>query len=75
MTTVAIVAEYNPFHNGHLYQINAIRDIFGEDTCIISIMSGNYTQRGEVAESTLYLNYLSLFQFPAQNSLLRLPSR
>ena len=49
MTTVAIVAEYNPFHNGHLYQINAIRDIFGEDTCIISIMSGNYTQRGEVA--------------------------
>ncbi len=49
MTTVAIVCEYNPFHNGHLYQIEAIRREFGEETRIIAVMSGNYTQRGECA--------------------------
>lgn len=49
MTTVAIICEYNPFHRGHEYQIRKIREEFGEDTAIICIMSGNYTQRGEVA--------------------------
>ena len=49
MKTVAIIAEYNPFHNGHKYQIDKIRDILGEDTAIIAIMSGDYTQRGELA--------------------------
>ena len=49
MTTVAIISEYNPFHNGHKYQVDEIRRIFGEDTEIIAIMSGNYTQRGELA--------------------------
>ena len=49
MKTVAIIAEYNPFHNGHLYHINKIRDELGMDTAIIAIMSGNYVQRGEVA--------------------------
>lgn len=49
MSTVAVVCEYNPFHNGHKYQIDRIREEFGEDTHIIAIMSGNYTQRGEIA--------------------------
>ncbi len=49
MSTVAIICEYNPFHSGHEHQINAIRDEFGNDTCIIAIMSGNFTQRGELA--------------------------
>ncbi len=49
MVTVAIISEYNPFHSGHAYQINCIRKEFGEDTAIVSIMSGNYTQRGEIA--------------------------
>lgn len=49
MTVVAIISEYNPFHSGHAYQIKRIREEFGEDTAIISIMSGNYTQRGEAA--------------------------
>ena len=49
MKTVAIISEYNPFHNGHLYQISRIREEFGKDTAIIAIMSGNYTQRGELA--------------------------
>ena len=49
MSTVAVVCEYNPFHNGHKYQIDKIREEFGDDTCIIAIMSGNFTQRGEIA--------------------------
>ena len=46
---IGIVCEYNPFHNGHLYQIDKIREEFGEDTNIIAVMSGNYVQRGGVA--------------------------
>ncbi len=49
MSTVAIICEYNPFHNGHKYQVDEIRREFGEDTTIIAIMSGNFTQRGDIA--------------------------
>jgi predicted nucleotidyltransferase len=49
MKTVAIISEYNPFHSGHFYQIQSIRKEFGEDTRIVAIMSGNYTQRGQIA--------------------------
>ena len=46
---IGIVCEYNPFHNGHLYHIEKIREEFGEDANIIAVMSGNYVQRGGVA--------------------------
>ena len=49
MRTVAIVSEFNPFHNGHRYLVDSVRAKYGEDTCIIALMSGNYTQRGDVA--------------------------
>ena len=49
MTTVAIISEYNPFHSGHLYQIEKVREAFGDDTCIIAVMSGNFVQRGTPA--------------------------
>lgn len=49
MKTVAIISEYNPFHNGHLYQISEIRKEYGPKTNIIAIMSGNFTQRGAPA--------------------------
>ncbi len=49
MKTVAIICEYNPFHLGHLHQIQEIRRAFGEDVAIVSIMSGNFTERGDVA--------------------------
>ena len=49
MSTVAIICEYNPFHSGHAYQIEKIRREFGEDTVILALMSGNFTQRGEAA--------------------------
>ncbi len=49
MKVAAIISEYNPFHNGHKYQVDKIRGILGEDTAVIAIMSGNFTQRGEIA--------------------------
>lgn len=48
MKTLAVIAEYNPFHNGHLYQLNRAKEITNADYAI-SIMSGNFLQRGEVA--------------------------
>ena len=49
MSTVAVICEYNPFHSGHLYHFECIRRDFGADTNIVAIMSGNFTQRGELA--------------------------
>ena len=49
MKTVGIITEYNPFHNGHKRQIEAVRAHFGEDVAVISLMSGNYVQRGDFA--------------------------
>ncbi len=49
MKVVAIISEYNPFHNGHEYQISRLRQMLGEDIAVVAIMSGNYTQRGEAA--------------------------
>ena len=48
MKTVGIVAEYNPFHNGHILQIREIRRRF-PDARIVVVMSGSFTQRGSVA--------------------------
>ena len=48
MLKIGIVAEYNPFHNGHLYQIRKIKEIFGEDVLIVVVISGDFVQRGEI---------------------------
>lgn len=48
MKTVGIIAEYNPFHNGHKYQIEKAKEITGADTVIV-IMSGSFTQQGNIA--------------------------
>ena len=48
MASVGIIAEYNPLHNGHIYQIQEIKKRYPNDTIIIA-MSGNFTQRGEPA--------------------------
>ena len=47
-SVLGIIAEYNPFHNGHLYHLNESKKITGSDYTI-AIMSGNFTQRGEVS--------------------------
>lgn len=43
-----IICEYNPFHNGHLMQLQYTRNALGCDK-IICVMSGNAVQRGELA--------------------------
>lgn len=48
MKVCGIIAEYNPLHNGHLYQIKEARKQSGADI-MIAIMSGNFVQRGEPA--------------------------
>lgn len=48
MKTVGIIAEYNPFHNGHQWQINQARQLSGAEY-VICVMSGNFVQRGELA--------------------------
>ena len=45
---LGIVAEYNPFHNGHKYQIEEAKRQTGAEF-VIAIISGNFTQRGDTA--------------------------
>lgn len=47
MAVFGIIAEYNPFHNGHKYQIDAIKQS-GEHTVVV-VMSPNVVQRGDFA--------------------------
>ena len=48
MKICAIICEYNPFHNGHFYQLCEAKRLSGADA-ILCIMSGNFVQRGEAA--------------------------
>ena len=45
MKNIGIVCEYNPFHNGHFYQLQEVRSV-GRAVCL---MSGSFVQRGEPA--------------------------
>ena len=48
MKSIGIIAEYNPFHNGHLYHIEKIKEKY-PDYSIVLVMTGNFTERGDVA--------------------------
>ncbi len=48
MKTLGIIVEYNPFHYGHKLHLEKSKKKTGADY-VVAIMSGNYTQRGEVA--------------------------
>lgn len=43
---VGIIAEYNPFHNGHMYHLKKIKEMFPNEE-IIAVISSSFTQRGE----------------------------
>ena len=51
MEIIGIVAEYNPFHNGHIYQIKKIKELY-PDSLIIVCLNGNYTMRGDFSYSS-----------------------
>lgn len=48
MHIIGLIAEYNPFHNGHLYQINKIKEKY-PDSILIAVVSSSFTQRGDVS--------------------------
>ena len=48
MKIVGIIAEFNPFHNGHKYLIEKAKEVTGADT-VLCIMSGSFTQLGNIA--------------------------
>lgn len=54
MTTIGIVAEWNPFHNGHQRLVDQIRSDHPE-AVIVSVMSGAFCQRGEAASFDKWL--------------------
>ena len=51
MKIAGIVAEYNPFHTGHAYQIQQTRAALGGDAGVVAVMSGNWVQQANCAIS------------------------
>ena len=48
MKKIGIICEYNPFHNGHLYHLEKIKEMY-PDSLIVLVMSSSFTQRGEIS--------------------------
>ena len=48
MVNVGIIAEYNPFHNGHIYHLKKVKELF-PDSYITLVLAGNFTQRGDAS--------------------------
>ena len=48
MNCIGIICEYNPFHNGHLYHLNKIQEMYPDHT-IILVISGTFLERGDVS--------------------------
>ncbi len=49
LSAVGVICEFNPLHNGHVYLLSEARRLVGDDGCVICVMSGRSTQRGECA--------------------------
>ena len=62
---MGIVCEYNPFHNGHIYHLKKVKELY-PNHLIVLVLSGNYTQRGDVSlidkwkKTEIALNYVDL---------------
>ena len=55
MQVIGIVAEYNPFHTGHAYQIRESRRLLGGDAAVAVVMSGNWVQQADCAIADKWL--------------------
>ncbi len=51
MDAIGIIVEYNPFHNGHLYQINKVKELY-PNSRIIVILNGYFLERGLISLET-----------------------
>lgn len=72
MRLCAIISEYNPFHLGHSYQIRRTREQL-PDALIVSVMSGNYVQRGDIAVWDKYTRARLAVQAGGPDLVLELP--
>lgn len=72
MKTAAVICEYNPFHYGHKYQLEQTRALGA--THIVAVMSGNFTQRGDVAIFDKYARARTALENGA-DLVLELPTR
>ncbi|SJZ62566.1 Predicted nucleotidyltransferase [Pilibacter termitis] len=72
MQATGLITEYNPFHNGHLYHAKVARKLSGCD-CVIAVMSGNFTQRGEVALVDKWSRATMALQSGAVDLIVELP--
>lgn len=71
--SIGVIAEYNPFHNGHLLHLTEARRLAGGDLPVIAVMSGSVVQRGEPA----FCNKWARAQMAVQNGadlVLELPA-
>ena len=71
--SIGVIAEYNPFHNGHLLHLTEARRLAGGDLPVIAVMSGSVVQRGEPA----FCNKWARAQIAVQNGadlVLELPA-
>ena len=48
MVKIGIICEYNPFHNGHLYHLEKIKEMFPE-SLVILVVTNNFTERGNMS--------------------------
>lgn len=55
MRASGVICEFNPFHSGHAYLLSRMRELAGEEGCVICLMSGRFVQRGEPAAADPYL--------------------
>lgn len=46
MQVAGIICEYNPLHLGHARQLALAKSLFGQDSAVVCLMSGNFVQRG-----------------------------
>ncbi len=55
MRASGVICEFNPFHAGHAYLLSRMRELAGEQGCVVALMSGRFVQRGEAAMADPYL--------------------
>ena len=51
MDIIGVITEYNPFHNGHIYHINKIKELY-PNSIIILALNGYFLERGEISIMT-----------------------
>ena len=59
---IGIICEYNPFHNGHVYHLSKVKELF-PNSLVVLVMSSCFTERGEISllnkwdKTDIALNY------------------